>query len=165
MSSLWLRILKSSIKDQILWEQEHGMTAEPLNTQAEEDAEMPWCYKQFSNSQILIKGMQFWDMVKTSFRITKLFNTCKAHHRQSTQLKCGVQNNEGELRCGFFTHISKCRLWEVQSNQHHTPLNKGFGMLMTCLNLSPPHYQTEPVPLGPRDPAKKFSITSGERCY
>lgn len=35
------------------------MTAEPLNTQAEEDAEMPWCYKQFSNSQILIKGMQF----------------------------------------------------------------------------------------------------------
>lgn len=35
-------------------------------------------------------------------------------------------------------------------------------MLMTCLNLSSPHYQIDPVASGPRGPAKKVRITPGK---
>lgn len=47
------------------------MIAEPLKTQSQEDAEMSHCYEQLTYSQVVIKGMQPWEMGKTSFKITK----------------------------------------------------------------------------------------------
>ena len=62
------------------------------------------------------------------------------------------QNKEQGAQC-VNKHIKMIPSQGGRNHYHPPPAREGFGMLMTCLNLSSPHYQIEPVALGPRGAA------------